>query len=298
MLRNRWLQFGQRLIELRLSWVFAPFSFLYALAVFFRNFLYDCSLLKITKVTPVVVSIGNVVAGGTRKTPFTLALARALSHRSVAILSRGYGRMPDEAILLARRLPQARICVGKDRVELARTIQDVDLILLDDGFQHRKLHRDIDVLLTRKQPDHYLPWGFLRDSPNRKADFVFVPDSDFTLVVKRILDLSFQEIPTIQGWKVDIFSAIADAGQFKKTVESLGAEIIRTRNYFDHEIPDLQEFSHVRPILCTEKDVVKLPTTDLPIYYLEMEVQIAASPKKWEMLIEKIEETIDNRRTL
>ena len=200
---NKLLLYGQTLIEKNRSWFLAPLSVIYGALVSLRNLLYDRSLLKITKVKPVVVSIGNIIAGGTGKTPFVHLLTSAFPKRKVAILSRGYGHIPDEAMLLAKKLPKIRVCVGKNRAELARQIDDVDLILLDDGFQHRKLFRDIDVVLTRETLPRFLPWGFLRDHPKRleAADFVFRSEIDYHLKVKAIRNKQGRKIPSIKGCK-------------------------------------------------------------------------------------------------
>ncbi|HSX11004.1 MAG TPA: tetraacyldisaccharide 4'-kinase [Chlamydiales bacterium] len=289
---------GQRLIE-KGAWYFAPFSWLYALVIFCRNWLYDHRYLPVTKVPCTVVSVGNVVAGGTGKTPFVHLLAKTFSHRKVAILSRGYGSLPDEAMLLAKRLTAAKVYVGKDRVASAKqaVADGAELILLDDGLQHRRLHRDFDIVLGDVQ-GHYLPWGFLRDSPKRllTADAHFT-SQDLNVKVTRVLDRKNQEIPSIRGWKVAIFSGIAKPQNFRKTVEALGAEIVAEVIFADHEQAHLSKLPKAGALLCTEKDFVKLPPTDLPIYYLEIEVEIAQGRDRWEKVIEKIDQKIDNQPT-
>lgn len=292
MLRDRILFFGERLLA-KNAWYFAPFSWLYAFFVFCRNALYDWAWLPSTRVKPVVVSVGNIVAGGSGKTPLVHLLAQRFSHRKVAILSRGYGAIPDEAILLSRRLPNVEVRVGKNRALLAQRMQ-VDLILLDDGFQHRRLHRDFDVVIG-EQKGHFLPWGFLRDSPRRLRQTEWVFKDAFALKVKRILDRRQREIPTIQGWKVVLFCAIAKPERFRKTVEGLGAEVTAEIILADHEVPDLSRLPPAQAYFCTEKDFVKLPPTDLPIYYLEMEMEVVGEKEKWNKLIEKIDQKIDNR---
>jgi len=292
MLRANLLKFGTRLIE-RGAWYFAPLSWIYAFIVFCRNQLYDYRILSITKVNATVVSVGNVVAGGTGKTPFVLLLARKFAGRKVAILSRGYGEMPDEAMLLAKRLPNVKVYIGKNRAKLAKQV-DAELLILDDGFQHRKLHRDFDIVLTRDEKQHYLPWGLLRDSPKRVEGAIAFNTKDLSLKVKRILDLKGKEIPSIQGWKVAIFCGIARPENFKKTVRDLGAEIVAEKIFADHEPSDLRKLPKANALICTEKDAVKLPPTDLPIYYLEMEMEVVGAKERFEMLIEKIDRKIDN----
>jgi len=292
MLRNKFLYYGQRLIE-KGPFYLAPFSFIYAFIIFCRNELYNRGLLPVYRVNPTVVSVGNIVAGGSGKTPFVHLLAQQFFGKKIAILSRGYGEMPDEAILLARRLPHVQVCVGKDRVALAKQIE-ADLIILDDGFQHRRLHRDVDIVLGSRV-GRYLPWGFLRDSPKRveQADFVF--KDELKLKVKRILDLKGNLIPSIQGWKVGIFCGIAHPENFRNTVEAMGAEVVAEQFFADHEMAPLNKLPKTDVLICTEKDFVKLPATNLPIYFLEMEMEFVGDPKCWEKMIDKISQKIDNR---
>jgi tetraacyldisaccharide 4'-kinase len=301
-MRNKLLLYGQSLIE-KGAWYFAPISWVFACLCFVRNWLYDRELLPITHVPCTVVSVGNIVAGGTGKTPFVIRLAQAFSHKKVAVLSRGYGS--DEPKLLAIRLPNAKIYVGKNRAHLAKqAAQDgAELILLDDGFQHRKLHRDFDIVLDSKSSTHFLPWGFLRDSPKRlkTADAVFAP----TYKVRRILESQGTEVPSIKGWKVGLFAAIAKPSNFKKTVDALGASISAEWLLFDHEVPNPEKLKAfvlkckslgVRALICTEKDFVKLSpslTLALPLLYLEIEIEVEG----WENLVAKIAQRIDNGST-
>lgn len=300
MLLHKFLLFGHCLIE-RSPWYLAPFSWIYALVVYVRNQMYSYQLLPIFKVPSTVVSVGNIVAGGTGKTPFIHLLASSFPHRKVAILTRGYGVVPDEAMLLSNRLPNVKVYIGKDRASLAKeACQHADLLIMDDGFQHRRLARDFDIVLVREKKEHYLPWGFLRDSPKRlrDADEIFVVGKELKLAVKRILDLQGREIASIKGWKVGIFCGIANPENFKKTVLDLGAEIVSEKIFADHEPADLSKLPRANLLLCTEKDAVKIPPTDLPIYYLEMEMQFVGEEHRWQKLIEKIDQKIDNRPTL
>lgn len=323
-MRHKILLAGQKWIERGMfTWVLAPFSWAWAFAAFCKNTLYDKGLLKAYRCGKTVVSIGNIVAGGTGKTPLVLFLAQQFSHRKIAILSRGYGVLPDEAMLLARRLPAAKIYLGKDRVSLAkRAVQDgAELLILDDGFQHRRLHRDFDfVLLDGQDPmgkGHYLPWGFLRDSPKRliHADAIFMQKNHLTYrsiqfhsEAKKILDLKGEASDSIQGWPVGLFCGIAKPERFKKTVEGLGAIVKSEWVLADHEPAQwrlLQKFAAsckalgAKALICTEKDFIKLPketSVDLPIYFLEMGLRIEDA--RWENLVVKIDRKIDNYSTL
>ena len=144
-----------------------PLSILYRIIIAFRNKLYDLGILKSTSVDAVVLSIGNLSTGGTGKTPVTISIAEHLQARgfSVAILSRGYGRRDsgrsflvqvghptmgnpvftgDEPALFVEKLSSIPCWVDANRVRGANSLieeTDVDIILLDDAFQHRALRR-------------------------------------------------------------------------------------------------------------------------------------------------------------
>jgi tetraacyldisaccharide 4'-kinase len=167
-------------------------SWTYGAAVRLRGALYDAGLLRAERVEGLrVISVGNLNVGGTGKTPAVLHLAELLvrAGRKVGILTRGYGRgssapltfmgtesLPsveeagDEPLLLARRCPQARLFVGADRVAGAYRARDefgLDTVLLDDGFQHRRLARDEDIVVVDEAVGlgngHMLPRGPLRE---------------------------------------------------------------------------------------------------------------------------------------
>ncbi len=317
------LLWGQKRIE-KGAWFFAPISLIWGFVSLWKNFLYDRKWKVPNKVSSVVVSVGNLVAGGTGKTPFVHLLASRFSHLPIAILSRGYGKIPDEALLLQRKVKNARIYIGKDRVKLARQAsqEGAKLILLDDGFQYRRLHRDFDlVLLGGSDPfgkNHYLPWGFLRDHPKRleQANGIFVTGKPTHLVkdphvrlevkVERILDVHEKEVGSIQGWDVAIFCGIAKPHLFRQTVEGLGANVVFAWNLADHEKGEensLRAFAiqakdlGAKALVCTEKDFVKWenpPEVCLPILFLEIFLTIAEGFPLWENLIAKISQKIDN----
>lgn len=297
MLPDSFRLLGQKLIESN-PWYLAPFSWIYAAVVFLRNVLYEKHIFSIIKVPPTVVSIGNIVAGGTGKTPLTLHLAEAFSHKRVAILSRGYGSVADEAMLLKKRVPTAHVFIGKDRAKLAFEIKDqFDLILLDDGLQHRKLFRDFDLVLTKEKKEHYLPWGFLRDSPKRLKGATLFSQDDFQLETKQILDLKGNQIDSIFGKEVFLFCGIANPKRFRESVTSLGAQIIGEKYFADHGKIDVKKLAPASLYICTEKDAVKIGPTDLPIIYLQMQVRLTQGVEKWQKLIEKIAQKIDNQCT-
>jgi len=153
-----------------------PLSLLYGAIVWFRVWLYAKGLLKQKRLKAPVVSVGNLTVGGTGKTPMVIWIAERLisEGKRVAILSRGYGgsnRTSDEIELMKLRLQgRAAFGVGKDRFTEGQRIesqQPVDVFLLDDGFQHLRLARDLDILLMdasrRLAGESLLPAGRLRE---------------------------------------------------------------------------------------------------------------------------------------
>ena len=169
-----------------------PLAGLYGLAIGRRNHRYDSGAAEVFRLDRPVISIGNIVVGGTGKTPTVLYLVRWLQHQGqkVCVLSRGYRRRSrgmvvvsdgeriragveeagDEPMLLAQQLPGAIVVVDSDRVRAGRhALQHFrpDLFIIDDGFQHRRLHRDLDIVTFKEEGDlgngWMLPAGPLRE---------------------------------------------------------------------------------------------------------------------------------------
>lgn len=182
-----------------------PLSLLYGWAMEVRNRLFDWGILQAQKFSFPVIAIGNLTAGGSGKTPFTILMAELLRRHfpCLAIVSRGYRRQSkglqvvsngqtirltvqeagDEPYLMARRLPGVWILVAEKRAEALRYLQnetEVEAVLLDDAFQHRGVRRDIDVLLRNPTGDwkeHLpLPSGLLREFKfnQRRADILVI----------------------------------------------------------------------------------------------------------------------------
>ncbi len=177
-------------------------SWLYGMGVYVRNMLYHADILKSTSVDIATICVGNLAVGGTGKTPMIEYLVRLLSPQyKVAILSRGYKRkskgiqtsvgtevssslLGDEPMQMHLHFPDVPIVVSADRVKGVHYIQehfpDVQVILLDDAYQHRALRCGYNILLTPESriyvDDHLLPWGRLREHAYRanRADIVVV----------------------------------------------------------------------------------------------------------------------------
>lgn len=186
-----------RLIVCLLLW---PLTMWYAIIVAIRNWMYDCGLKRSARTAIPTIGIGNLRMGGTGKTPHTEYLIRRFADRHVALLSRGYGRttqgfllangestaaqIGDEPSMMARKFPTLTVAVCEDRNEGVRRMAQMplppSLVLLDDVYQHRSTHPDVQILLTEYGDpyfnDRILPFGNLRElrSGSRRADIIVV----------------------------------------------------------------------------------------------------------------------------
>lgn len=185
-----------------------PLSWPYAAGASLKNWGYDLGWFKSGTPGIPVISVGNLSAGGTGKTPHVLWLAEQLrSVGPVGILSRGYGRSSkgfrwvtvdsaasdsgDEPLLIKQRRPECAVAVDENRLNGAQRMvserPDIRLILLDDGFQHRRIQRQVDLLLSRFDApwwkDRVIPAGYLREpsSGSQRADIVIFTSSPETL---------------------------------------------------------------------------------------------------------------------
>lgn len=299
---------------------------LFRLGVAVRGALYDRGLLRAVSAPVPVLSVGNLCIGGAGKTPVVLALGERLlraGHRP-AVLSRGYGALAegprvvsdgksvlleagrggDEPVLLARRLPDLRVVCGPDRAEVARiAVSDLgaDVLLLDDGFQHRRLRRDLDVVvLDASNPfgnGHCLPRGPNREPARAlsRAGLVWLTHADrasptrleelratarsFTgrdpvesrHAPREVLDGSLERsfgLASLSGARLGLITGVARPESVLRTVESLGASVVLSRDYPDHhrfteaelaEALAAAEAAGARELVTTEKDAVRLP---------------------------------------
>jgi tetraacyldisaccharide 4'-kinase len=257
-----------------------------------------------------VVSIGNLSTGGAGKTPLTIALARALAAQGFAVdvLSRGYGRQSgsaehvrrdgraqdfgDEPLLIAAQ-SNVPVYVARQRFE-AGTLAESSLgaggigssavHLLDDGFQHRQLHRDVDIVLLNRQDwqDRLLPAGNLREPRQalRRATVIAIPAEERELEGElRTWGWSGpvwrlhrrMAIPMGSGSMVVAFCGIAQPGQFFAGLEAAGMRVVDRLMFPDHHRYQSQDLERIREaarvsgasaLVTTEKDQVRL--RDLP----------------------------------
>ncbi|NGX57079.1 MAG: Tetraacyldisaccharide 4'-kinase [Candidatus Anoxychlamydiales bacterium] len=189
-------------------------SIFYKIAINFRNFLYDKNILKSKKLKPFIISIGNIVAGGSGKTPFTIFLANQIKNKKTAIVTRGYKSklktksyltkkndtaklIGDEAVLIKKNT-DANLYIGNNKILSCKNAMNNknDIIILDDGFQSRYLKKDLEIVLINPKDVFkkkcFLPRGLFRESIKSliRADIVVInnlkSESDFEILKKEI----------------------------------------------------------------------------------------------------------------
>ncbi len=308
---------GERMLLFPLYLLSLPYGW----AVRTRSLLYSLQLLKTRALPCPVISVGNITAGGTGKTPLVMALAKQLMGRgiSVAILSRGYKgtqtcepivsdgwnlflspeQSGDEPFLMAQVCKGVPVLVGKDRFANGRVaLQRFGMkgLLLDDGYQHLPLRRDLDILLVDSHigfgDDHLLPRGILREplSHLRRAHLFLltkVEDLEASQPFERRLHEIHpraqvfhghyqptslvdsrgkeEELDSLKGKKILALSGIANPDSFSALLRKLGAEIASEAIFPDHyayrpkDLPFIKEKGEgVDWIVTTEKDMLKL----------------------------------------
>lgn len=269
------------------------FSFLYLTGYLIRKSFYCLGLIKPKKLSSKVISVGNITVGGSGKTPFVLYLAKKLQDKEInfAILTRGYKRISketmelkknsspeikweqvgDEPYLLSNHLPEIPIIVDKDRFHSGTIAQDkykADFLLLDDGFQHWRLKRDLDIVIVDSSIDlgkeKLLPAGRLREplSSLKRADLFIltrVDQSEYKDKMKKLLQRYNPQAPIVEsilqtssiqnlkdkteidlsqfkGKKGLAFCGIGNPFSFERTLKSLGLEILNAFFFLDHYI--------------------------------------------------------------
>ena len=244
-------------------------SVIYSLGIRFINWMYISGIRRSYKAGVPVISVGNITLGGTGKTPFTIFLAEYFlsSGRKPAVLVRGYG--DDECRMLKDELPDVPVFVGQDRIKSAYQAVSTgsDILVLDDGFQHRRIDRDLNVLMIDGSSPfgngELFPRGVLREpiSAIRRADMIVITKTDkagsekkediiqaLKMVVSEkpivftrhktsfVTDVTGSVYSTemIEGKKICLLSGIVDPDYFAFLAEKNGAVIGMRRDYPDH----------------------------------------------------------------
>lgn len=299
-----------------------------------RNAFYDRGVLRARRLQGPVISVGNLSAGGSGKTPFVMLLGALLKARQIQfdVLSRGYGRstrgvllvdpagLPpqfgDEPLLIARRL-QVPVIVGEDRYQAGRFAESKfgpQLHLLDDGFQHRQLARDFDIVLLTPQEatDRLLPAGRLREPLRalRRADAValasgasadsFPLEGKLVWRVRRGL-VTGNVVPNVPPRPV-VFCGIARPQNFVLQLRAANIDPIAEAFYRDHhaytekdvrELLDLKRRSQAGGFVTTEKDAVNLgPYLSAlePLAVIPVRMDLADSANALDTMLRMIDE--------
>ncbi|MEN6465452.1 MAG: tetraacyldisaccharide 4'-kinase [Syntrophaceae bacterium] len=315
-------------------------SVFYSLALSLRNFCFKSGFFKTRRLGCKVISIGNITVGGTGKTPMAIMIAEFLKSKGFrpAVLSRGYGgestgktnivsdgkqlfgtpdQAGDEPCLIAGILEDVPVLTNADRYAAGKIAVEklgADVLILDDGFQHRCLHRDIDIaLLDAARPfgnGFVLPRGPLREQPGslERADLLVLTRSDSdsvpceTMLRKQfprkkivrarhepecVVDHSTGEdrpVSFISGKRVAAFCGIAGPGSFRALIEKLGGELVFFKEFPDHHRYTPQDIDYLigksrdkSPdiVLTTDKDRIKLGNAGFPgLFTLRIKMEI------------------------
>jgi len=293
-------------------------SYVYGAVMLLRAWCYKYGLCKVRRLPRPVISVGNLTVGGTGKTPVTAWIARQLLEQGlqVVVLSRGYGgslegqvavvadgqnllltpdQCGDEPYLLASTIPGLMVVIGSDRYQAGQLAMErlrPDVFLLDDGFQHLRLQRDLDILLMDcRRPlgnGRVLPAGPLREpaSARQRANVVVYTRcaaTDAPAIIdqrvpqffarhriasfRRLSDGAELALEQLQGDKVAAFAGIADPQGFFDGLRQRGIELPATVALADHEaygattraqVEALLQQTGAEWLLTTEKDGVKL----------------------------------------
>jgi tetraacyldisaccharide 4'-kinase len=302
-------------------------ALLFRASVACRNAAYSHGWVKPFRIDGAsVISVGNLNVGGAGKTPAVIYLARlcAAQGRRVAVLSRGYGRSRrgallvsgaensspqesgDEPLLIARRCDAAVVLVGDDRVGLARrACRDYgsNLLILDDGMQYRRLHKDLEIVVVDESVGfgngRLLPRGPLREPPASlgRAHLVWIragPRRAFDPLGRPAVRAHYapsaafspsgdRELPTvIRDRRTYAFAGIARPRGFVRTLQQLSANLVGTRFFPDHHLFTKVELdglirdakaANAEMLITTEKDRVRLPP-DFPAWTIRLDVEI------------------------
>ncbi len=304
-----------------------PLSWLYGLGIIIRNWFYDAGICKAVHIGIPVISVGNITAGGTGKTPMVEYLIRYFlsQNRKIAVLSRGYKRttkgtkivsdgntlsgtaetIGDEPFQIAKKFPSVIVAVDENRARAAKIIIEKykpDVILLDDGFQHRGIVRDLDIVIIdgRKflPAMGMLPAGLRREpfSSLRRADFLVITrdygstDENGIMLKKyyhkdtaivQFTSKGFRDFvllnntdnPTKDRNDCVAFCGIGNPDSFKNTLAVVGLSVKDMVIFPDHhryseadlnEIQDRYEKCKADSIITTEKDAMRLLSIKIP----------------------------------
>ncbi len=327
-------------------------SIFYALGQRMRARLYSRKIFRSRRLNCRVISIGNLTLGGTGKTPTVIMVAETLRRKGFkpAVLSRGYGgRSPesvnvvndgrqtllspeaagDEPVMMARRLKDVPVLTGRNRYETGKyAIKHfgVDVLILDDGYQHLALHRDLNILLCDASYPFgngvVFPAGELREplTAMSRADAICltrwhknntqdgidgvnckrVPVIKTGMRVQSVIELDSGKetgIEILQNIPVAAFCGIARPLDFFETLKQTSVQIVNQNSFPDHHpyspaelkaIEDQGKQVGAKAIVTTEKDAVKLKDRafGLPVYAVRVDQEILEGQEEWDRLLQ------------
>lgn len=317
-------------------------SYLYQIALMAREYMYTTGIMKTQSAPIPVISVGNITLGGTGKTPVVERLSRRFKDKGFnpGIITRGYMRKKngtfavdirndtaetagDEAYMLARRT-RIPVIVGKERLSaIERGIEDcnIDVAILDDGFQVRDVKKDADILILNGRESlskqELFPLGPYREpvSRVRASDAILVsksePDSATIYFTRGIPRFQVRHRPVhiynvknnliahynfLKNKRVLAFSGLGDNQSFFQLLKQIGSDVVHETSYPDHHRytrKDLRRMASVTGVECivtTEKDAVKLLGLEIPdnLFYLSIEARIEDEDTLMELLLKKI----------
>lgn len=290
----------------------APLSALYGAVLSLRHMLYDDHILPSFRTSIPSICVGNLAVGGTGKTPHVEYLIQLLSeHYHVAVLSRGYGRktngfiladehstalsIGDEPMQIHTKFPDIPVAVSVDRGygirQLQKRIPNLDVVILDDAFQHRQIRCGMNILLTTYDNlytnDHLLPWGKLRDLKSRSiaADIIVVtkcPDSmqpiDRRVTENNLKLAAFQQLffsflrqdALPRDGRPLVITGVANPSFMIDHVMQWQPEayLLRFRDHHRFSTKDIQTVLELSKqydyVLTTEKDMMRMKDTSIP----------------------------------
>ena len=310
-------------------------SWIYGLIIWIRNKLFDLNWIKSDYFNQPIISIGNITTGGTGKTPLVIHIAKIIlaQGKTPGIISRGYGRKSkgmfvvhngkkllfdvatsgDEPFLIGKLLKKVPIIVSENRsMGIKKLLEDfsVDIVIMDDGFQHRKVKRDLNIITVsgNESFSNYklLPIGKLREPLQniKRADLlIYTKTENFPHIHSKLESYYKQDFifcifhPILMKYNlfknnksqipdepVFAFCGIADSKSFFQSIIKFGIKIKGKKSYRDHQNYNdkiLKKLSkkitelNVKNIITTEKDVVKLPDhfiNNFEIYIIKIDI--------------------------
>jgi len=323
-------------------------SLVYSLGIRARKGLYRGNLKSVTSLSVPAVSVGNITLGGTGKTPMVAWLAGKFMNAgfAVAVVSRGYHRASeketlavsdgervlasvveggDEPVMLARKLPGVVVVAAADRVEGSRLAVEklgAEVVILDDGFQHLSLARNLDIVLVDGETGFgnglLFPAGPLREpvgalersqvlvitkrengelAEHLRVLFPDIPVFTAPLKVTGAWSLEAGDLPiqSLVGLRAVAFAGIARPGSFFCLLEELGVDLVDRVAFPDHHYYSDQDLERIRgsagasgSILTTEKDWVRLQFSDLPFSPVVVKVSLEPPEELWGVVCQSI----------